>query len=297
MSDKTYQSPTAQRNISTELFRNMEILLQQQNETLNHLQQLRNSVADIHDALEIVPVSTSLPYDGAKDPANLKTLEAYPVPDATPDTLYTHRPTVNILLIVGHNPIVQGAYSDHLQQSEYDYNLSLARKLEGSNVILDHATRTATTINTHITYRTHNETRATFTRDIVVPFLDRNSIHFIIELHFNAFANQQANGSELLHTLPPSHQPLLNTFYNEFSRNYPDTRKRGLKHVMPSNRGYTNLTRLRKTHNITTPICIMEPFFGSNEQDCNNATLHLYSAYRAAIEAVGMEIATQLTSS
>ena len=34
-----------------------------------------------------------------------------------------------VVLIVGHNSVSKGAYSNVLQQSEYDYNLEVANKI------------------------------------------------------------------------------------------------------------------------------------------------------------------------
>jgi len=83
-----------------------------------------------------------------------------------------------------------------------------------------------------------------------------------IELHFNAAANQDANGMEMLHW----HTSRIGLSLAEYvlqgcKKYFPLARNRGVKGIGKGSRG---ATFLRTTH---CPAIITEPFFGSNWQD------------------------------
>lgn len=256
--------------------------LKEDNATINKsIHKLRDEVADLKEFFD------------ARTSDNATAMDEYDLINSTPATVETmtnagvitpkliQLPTVRVLLVVGHNAIVKGAYSKHLQQHEYDFNLQLARSLEGSTIYDNAETNERMTLETHIAYRTKNTTRREFARDVLKPMCNRLHIDFIIELHFNAFHDEHVSGMELLYNMYS--QGLYDIFMSGLTQRLP-LRNRGVKQLNSQQRGYTNVTMLHAYHNIKTPYCILEPFFGSNKSDCNMATKYLKPAMQHALQ-------------
>lgn len=202
-------------------------------------------------------------------------------------------PTARILLVVGHNAIVQGAWSKHLQQTEYDYNLQLARSLEGSYEATDDE-GVATNAEVFIKYRDENITRQEFAIETIAPFVSREDIDMVVEMHFNSFTDESVGGTETLRGSTGTDQVALITKFHNAMVETLNLRDRGIKRLLPNDRGYTNVTSLQGGNSgfalSHIPYCIMEPFFGSNSKDCYIAVRDLYDAYYNAILAVATEI-------
>ena len=83
-----------------------------------------------------------------------------------------------------------------------------------------------------------------------------------LELHFNAAANEKAEGMEMLHwNSSRIGLSLAEYALKSCQRFFPITKNRGAKAIKKGDRG---ATFLRTTH---CPAIITEPFFGSNWQD------------------------------
>lgn len=219
-----------------------------------------------------------------------------PTPPIPPIPLPTPLPAIHtriyrILFIVGHNPIVKGAYSETLQQHEHDYFLKLARKLEGTTTERVTTTKTYShppttkhtdrVIETSIIYRTTNISRKSFAKEINQTVKTRD-IDLCIELHFNAFHDTTVSGCEvLLHSQADFPIMKLATNVCNFTANNLGIRNRGLKLVSPTDNGYTNVTVLKTQHSNSTPYLLLEPFFGSNPDDCEIAIKNLYAVLTA----------------
>ena len=204
---------------------------------------------------------------------------APPFPQSTPQRT---RPKARILLVVGHNAIVKGAYSEFLQQHEYDFNLALARRLEGSwtearnKITGDYRSETCKNEGEiHILYRDSNITRTEFALQQISPYVRNNNIDFIIELHFNSFSDPEVNGSELLHSSTNDNAIEFFTRFHDILVNNLLRRDRGVKLLQPQDRGYTNVSILRERAHNNVPYCLLEPFFGSNANDSDTANLQL----------------------
>ena len=96
----------------------------------------------------------------------------------------------------------------------------------------------------------------------LVKHLKEQKASVAIELHFNAAANDKANGMEMLHW----HTSRIGLSLAEYvlqgcKRYFPMARNRGVKGLAKGSRG---ATFLRPTH---CPAVITEPFFGTNWQD------------------------------
>lgn len=170
--------------------------------------------------------------------------------------------TINprLAIIVGHTAASQGAMSVYpLQETEYIYNTKIGA------LAVDYG-------------RTKGIEIETFFRDHVgivgaYALATRFRPTAIIELHFNSFYSPKVRGTEALLESPTEleialAEQLLKRTYVIFKR--WDTRsKRGIKVLEEGARGYFNVSREK-----TIPSILMEPFFGSNEEDCQLASLH-----------------------
>jgi N-acetylmuramoyl-L-alanine amidase len=84
-----------------------------------------------------------------------------------------------------------------------------------------------------------------------------------VELHFNS-GPPTANGYEFLYWHRSARSGrLASCFHFEFKKAYPQLRSRGLKPLNSTSRGAAFVQR---TH---CPAILMEPFFGSNEKECD----------------------------
>ena len=145
-----------------------------------------------------------------------------------------------VALVIGHDRFRKGAYSSTLGQSEFTYNLEVA-KLVGCDIY---------THSPHLTYK--SKMKATYGK--------LSEYDLILELHFNG-ASYSANGTEALyfHTNPQGKR-IANKFCEIVCADYT-TRNRGAKPLSNENqRGYWAVAS-----GIPTTV-LLEPFFGSNEE-------------------------------
>ena len=96
----------------------------------------------------------------------------------------------------------------------------------------------------------------------LVKHLKEQKASVAVELHFNAAANQDANGMEMLHWETSRIGLSLAEYVLQGCKKFfPIANSRGVKSLGKGARG---ATFLRKTH---CPAIITEPFFGTNWQD------------------------------
>lgn len=154
-----------------------------------------------------------------------------------------------IAIYIGHTPKGdKGAFSKHLNLSEYDYNLKVATELEKLNPnnydIFSH------TIQDY------------YSRQVAMADKTKN-YNVVLELHFNS-AGETANGTENLYFYNSKNGKRLSEILsNRISEKFC-TKLRGVNGtkalINKSDRGYW-FVRLSK------PVAvIVEPFFGSNEE-------------------------------
>lgn len=102
-----------------------------------------------------------------------------------------------------------------------------------------------------------------------------------VELHFNS-AGPVANGNEWLYWHSSANgRELAAAFETEFTKEFPNSRKRGIKPINAADRGalFLKLT--------PCPALICEPFFGSNKAESAQYGANkqaLANAYAAAID-------------
>ena len=180
-----------------------------------------------------------------------------------------------IAICIGHSRKIGGrydggAYSEHLKTNERDFNLKVATKLSAnltrkgipSQIFSDYAGNGygSAMVNAADQVRKAQATMA-------------------IELHFNS-ASPDANGHEWLYWFNSLNgASIAKNFETEFKRVFPSIKSRGIKMITRVNRGGKFL---ELTH---CPAVILEPFFGSNKNDCDQITIDgLASAYANAIQ-------------
>ena len=171
---------------------------------------------------------------------------------------------IRIALIVGHSKHDGGAYSPHLDSSEYPWNWDLAERTERH--ICGH--------NTCIFERTESI-------DQVARDVNRWGADVAISLHFNGVRNPAATGSEVLYWYrSESGQELAALLLKSISEAL-ELPNRGLKPIKRGQRGWPILM------GTAMPTALVEPFFGSNSNDARVAEERkeeLAKAYAQAIE-------------
>jgi N-acetylmuramoyl-L-alanine amidase len=180
-----------------------------------------------------------------------------------------------IAICIGHSRRIGsrydgGAWSDSLQINERDFNLKVADKLQK----LLGEKKIASKIFSE--YNGNGYGTAKFE---VANKIRMARATFAIELHFNS-ASPEANGHEWLYW----HSSLLGKriaqkFEDAFSKLFPNIKARGIKAIQKQDRGGKFL---ELTH---CPAVILEPFFGSNVQDCSKINVErIAEAYAKAID-------------
>lgn len=151
-----------------------------------------------------------------------------------------------IAIIVGHEVNSPGFYSEYLGCSEYDWHqLKIVPHLK----------------NCDIFYRPTQFKGYQAKMKVLAKKLKGYDV--AIELHFNAFHDPKANGSEVLHWLGNEKAMMYGKFYLQLLGEL-GLKDRGLKAIYRNDqRGYHFIQKMPCT------ALILEPFFGSNKKDCS----------------------------
>lgn len=176
------------------------------------------------------------------------------------------REAARFAVVVGHEKIAPGAYAGPpINTHEYPWNTHLAR------LIFDET-------------RARRIPCAVFFRDgHGIAGAYRQAMQWgatsIVELHFNAVDRPDATGTETL-------------LARRNAQGYADRQQalmcsalglhnRGLKVIEPGGRGYRSLTAA------PVPTILIEPFFGTNPNDCRIAAACKHDLALAVVEAFG----------
>lgn len=147
-----------------------------------------------------------------------------------------------IAIVVGHDKIEQGAYSNFLEKTEFQYNSEVAKLLPFDIYFRDEKIKGYTSKVTELANR-----------------INKKHYDLVVELHFNSF-NTIANGSEALYyknsKLGQRHSEVfVNRLVSAYG-NFP----RGAKMKIETDRGGVFLKK------VNAPCIIVEPFFGDNKE-------------------------------
>lgn len=154
---------------------------------------------------------------------------------------------MKVAFVIGHHEKDKGAYSPYLKVSEWDFYKEVISYIPEASVFY------------------HDSSISSYTERIKNTASKINKVDFdlVIELHFNA-ASESANGCETLYYYNSKKGA---KYAKAFSRTVNDRtgiklRNNGLKPLVNSkDRGFASV------YYTTAPTILIEPFFGSNEED------------------------------
>jgi len=152
-------------------------------------------------------------------------------------------------VLIGHRSKRQGAFSETLQQSEFQFNEPIAEMLSD---VADIYYR-PNTPGVSETYRVKQ----------VLNKVNKKKYDLVVELHFDSFSDQRANGCSALHYITNRKtKELAQYFVNEVNSRI-GIRKRSLIPIKSrKQRGGTFIIHSK------ADAILLEPFFGSNRDDC-----------------------------
>jgi N-acetylmuramoyl-L-alanine amidase len=176
-----------------------------------------------------------------------------PTPAAATAPSDRKRPVVAV--VVGHNSKAPGADAlPPIGTSEFAWNTKIADKMVELGIIYGLDVR-----------KFHRFAANSYTAEIKAAYQGVNECNALacIELHWNS-AIPSATGTETLHSGSPKSK-LLAGFLQRRMLAALELRDRGLKEVTAGDRGGLSL------HAGKAPCALVEPFFGSNPTDCQEA--------------------------
>ena len=159
-------------------------------------------------------------------------------------------------IIIGHNHISKGAYSQYLKAHEFDFFASMSEQLQArvGKLFFHDASIPG------YQQRMQNTAKA----------INDYNPDLVFALHFNAF-NGKANGCEAFYFHTNTQAQKL---AEQFCRNINmlmHINNRGAKGMStPSQRGYWEIAAPRP------PVLLLEPFFGDNMGDCERFETELF---------------------
>lgn len=157
-----------------------------------------------------------------------------------------------IALIIGHNKKAQGAYSKALQGTEWQYYNRFVEVLKRLEPEMFDVYR-----------REPDKTYGTEMRKVLKNINDSGENYpLIVELHFNSAGESSINGTEVLaYKDSKVGIPIGFAFIDTICKEYK-TKNRGIKAVTDENdRGGYGIMNSKE------PYILIEPFFGSNEEE------------------------------
>ena len=155
-----------------------------------------------------------------------------------------------IALVIGHHKMSKGAYSPQLKTSEWDFYNNVVSRLKSCPDVYAHSI-----LDGGYTSRI----KATAKK------LDRGNYDLVISLHFNSAGDVRANGCETLYYFNSSKGKMYASKFSDTVHNWTGIKLRhnGLKALSNENdRGFAMVYYPK------APTILIEPFFGSNSEDC-----------------------------
>jgi len=155
-----------------------------------------------------------------------------------------------IAIIVGHRLKKQGAFSDYLFESEYQFNEKVANHLRG---IADVYFREDTPFTTE-----------SYKRAQVLNKVNKGNYDLVLSLHFNSFHDENAHGCTALHYITNSRTKKLARKFVYLMNKEFGIRKRELIAISSKKQRGGQMVIGSKSD-----FVLLEPFFGSNPEACN----------------------------
>ncbi|MBW4710747.1 N-acetylmuramoyl-L-alanine amidase [Roseobacter sp. YSTF-M11] len=174
---------------------------------------------------------------------------------------------MKIAIVVGHNADEQGAIRCIDGRTEFDWNSDLARLIQTHN---------------SSAVRIFNRTSKGYwwqEIDRVYRATDAWGATVTAELHFNSVANPQPSGSVTLSS-GTTRSYEMSELVQDACVAALNLRDRGVRILQPKDRGGRSLWKGR------APACMLEPYFGSNADDCRRADVFQADLARHVYEAL-----------
>src|SRR5690625_820710 len=156
---------------------------------------------------------------------------------------------MKVAILIGHRYNAQGAYSPHLDTTEYKWNRGIASKLTDVADVYYRPDTIGVSEGARIAE--------------VVKQINRKDYDLVISLHFNSHENKDANGCEALYYHKNKRMEALANEFNHLMNKRLGLRIRGAKPISSKRQnGGTFLL------GCNADAILLEPFFGSNQHDC-----------------------------
>ena len=170
-----------------------------------------------------------------------------------------------LAVIVGHTEKDGGAVMNHpSKMCEYDFNTRVAKIME--------QIQGAYAITTKIIYRDHIGLRGAYEQAVFF------AADAIMELHFNSSVSEKASGALVLVSAEHKNHPLAVCVQSQILGLFGGN-DRGLQVPFPTDRGWGNVNR-------GIPYFLLEPFFGSNKEQCEFALMNVVKYAAVLFDAV-----------
>ncbi len=157
--------------------------------------------------------------------------------------------------VIGHTEKDKGAYSENLKIQEWDIFKNFANAF----------------LNEHGDIFTHNKDISSYSQRQGNTAQITAAYEYAFELHFNA-ASPKAQGCEALYYYKNEKAKLIAEKYCQLMSQEMGIKSRGAKPLKDGDRGFKFVQKQKAT------ALILEPFFGSNIEDCKKFDMVKYAA-------------------
>lgn len=152
---------------------------------------------------------------------------------------------------VGHRSKAKGAFSPYLQKNEFDFNSPIAESLKDIADIFYRPNTPWLSEGGRILKMVNNQ-------------INLNQYDLAVELHFDAFVDPKANGASALHYITNRRTKEIAGEFTRLMNSNFGIRERSL--IPVSSKKQNGGTFILENN---ADALLLEPFFGSNYQDCN----------------------------
>ena len=167
---------------------------------------------------------------------------------------------MKIAFVIGHHENAKGYYSKYHKVSEWDFFKDASTLIKGADIIFHDKN-----ISGYVTR----------IKNTAEKYLDPNNYDLVIEAHFNAYKDEQANGCETFYYFKNKRTKELARDFSSLvnKRTNIKIRESGAKALSNTkDRGYASVYWPK------ADTILIEPFFGSNKSDCEKISNAGYCA-------------------
>ena len=161
---------------------------------------------------------------------------------------------MKIAIVIGHHKESKGAYSNYFGMREYDFYKDVQKSI---HFIWE---------TYEVDFYEHDSSISGYTSRIkdTASRINKKDYDLVISMHFNSF-EPQANGCETLYFYNSKKGEKYAKSFNNLFTKIVRVKDRGIKALTnKKDRGFAMLYYPK------APTILIEPFFGSNDDDCRN---------------------------